>query len=198
MNTYEGIYLCNFQWSSGNSCQGQLLTALIAGHFGNPLRVTLSDRGGFNMVYSRGVISSDSPNRWCTTVCQWKTSMGIRLGTAMVRLRESFHTMLLTISKSEPVSAGHFITNCHMQEFLAYVVGCWKDADPSTHAHTSTTSLKDIMIIEWASTVLPQLWWRRSWSGKVWACHYKDDHVTWRRYDSRMTLRLTFWMVNSK
>ena len=62
-------------------------------------------------VYSREVISSDSPNRWCATACLCIPSVGIRLGTVMVRIRESLHTMLLTISKSEPVSAGMFITN---------------------------------------------------------------------------------------
>ena len=106
--------------------------------------------------------------------------------------------MLLTISKSELVSAGRFSANCHMQEVLANIVDCWKDVDPSTHAHTWTSYFKDIMIIEWASTVLPQLWWRRSWSWQVWAWQHKEVHITWRRYYSKMTLRYSYgWWSRS-
>ena len=96
---------------SGNSCQGRHQTALKAGRFGSPLWVTLSGYGGFE----KGLQSwGDLQRLIIVDVLRYVSESSfesIRLGMAWARIRESLHTMLLTVSKSEPVSAGMFITN---------------------------------------------------------------------------------------
>ena len=120
-NIYEGCYSCNSQWLNGNSCQGQHQAALKAGHLGNSSWITLSGRGGFKWST---VVEWSPATHLIVDILRYdlkKPSVGFRLGTVLVRIRESFHTMLLTISKSKPVSTGRFIANCRMQELLAVV-----------------------------------------------------------------------------
>ena len=105
-NIYERMYTCASQWLNGNSCQGQHQTALTAGHFGNSLWVTLSVCGDFK----RSTVVGWSPaTHLIVGVLRYVrvSSFGsIRLGTAMVRVRRSLHTMLMTNSNFEPVSTG--------------------------------------------------------------------------------------------
>ena len=67
---------------------------------------------GFKTVYSRGLIPSGSPIVDVLRYVSESSFESIRMGTALARIRESFHTMLSTISNSEPVSTGWFIANC--------------------------------------------------------------------------------------
>lgn len=164
-----------------------------AGHLGISSWITLSGPDG----YKRSTVVEWSPStHLIVDILRYnlkRPSVGFRLGTVLVRVRRSLHTMLLTISNSKPISTGRFVANCLLAGISdgcrsRLLKRCWSI---NTCSHFIITSF-EIMIIIWASFMLPQLWCWRSWSWKVWACHYKDDHVTWRRCHSRMTLRLTF------
>ena len=73
----------------------------------------------FKTVYSRGLIPSGSPIVDVLRYVSESSFESILIGTTMARIRESFHTMLSTISNSEPVSTGCFIANCFMQVLMA-------------------------------------------------------------------------------
>ena len=115
-NIYERMYTCASQWLNGNSCQGQHQTALTAGHFGNSLWVTLSVRGGGSKRST--VVGWPPATHLIVGILRYVSESsfgGIRLGTALVRVRRSLHTMLLTISNSEPVSTGWLLLTVFVQ-----------------------------------------------------------------------------------
>lgn len=107
--------------------------------------------------------------------------------------------MLLTISNSKPISTGRFVANCLLAG-ISYGCGellkrCWSI---NTCSHFNFITHKISWSLNGLQTVLPQLWWRRSWSWKVWACQHQEVHNTWRRYYSKMTLRHSYgWWSRS-
>ena len=69
---------------------------------------------GFKTVYSRGLIPSGSPIVDVLRYVSESSFESIRMGTALARIRESFHTMLSTISNSKPVSTGWLLLTIYI------------------------------------------------------------------------------------